>query len=323
MLLAGLPGRAFIPLILGFGCNVPAIYATRILTSPLDRLRVGMAVPFMSCSARLPVFTLFAAVFFPKQAALVVFGLYLMGMIAGLLTAWVIGRAAGAGPSSGLMELPPYRLPAIQVVFKQAWARTRSFLEGAGGPILLAVLFVWLLLNLPPGDLAHSYYARAASLLEPVFQPLGIHDWRLLGALIPGMIAKEVVVGTLAVSYLGAESTAALDLVSGLGQIASSFWSSLLATLGAVPALFGLPQLAPPTAGYASGLQASLRTAMTPAASLAYLTFILLYTPCVATIAAIRQEFGRRWAALAVAYGLLLAWLVAWNVYRLFCFWLG
>ncbi|WP_287417533.1 ferrous iron transport protein B, partial [Oceanithermus sp.] len=136
MLLAGLPGRAFIPLILGFGCNVPAVYSTRILTGRFDRLRVGLAIPFMSCSARLVVFTLFAAVFFPRHAAWVVFGLYLLGMVVGLLTAWLLGRAAGQPASSGLMELPPYRLPTMQVVLKQAWARTRSFLEGAGGPIL-------------------------------------------------------------------------------------------------------------------------------------------------------------------------------------------
>ena len=324
MLLAGLPGRAFIPLILGFGCNVPAIYATRILTSPLDRLRVGMAVPFMSCSARLPVFTLFAAVFFPKLAAIVVFGLYLLGMTVGLLTAWVLGRAAGAGPSSGLMELPPYRLPALQVIFKQAWARTRSFLEGAGGFIALAVIVVWALLNLPPGtDLQNSYYAWLSSGLKPLFASLGVSDWRLLGALIPGMIAKEVVVGTLAVSFLGAEPTAALGFAAGLGQVLSAFWSSLLTTLGAVPALFGLPQLAPPAADAPTALQTALATAVTPAAALAYMAYTLLYTPCIATLAAIRQEFGRRWALVAVVYELLAAWLVAWAVYRLALFWLG
>ncbi len=323
MLLAGLPGRAFIPLILGFGCNVPAIYATRILTSPLDRLRVGLAVPFMSCSARLVVFTLFAAVFFPEHAAWVVFGLYLLGMVIGLLTAWVIGRAAGAGPSSGLMELPPYRLPGLRVVLKQAWARTRSFLEGAGGPILLAVLFVWLLLNLPPGDLASSYYARAAGLLEPLFRPLGVGDWRLLGALLPGLIAKEVVVGTLAVSYLGAGSGAPLGLAQGLGQIATGLLGALAGTLSAIPALLGLPQLAPPSAAAPTALQQALRTALTPAAALAYMAYTLLYTPCVATLTAIRQEFGRRWALIAVVYELAVAWLVAWGVYRLALLWLG
>ncbi|WP_457638017.1 nucleoside recognition domain-containing protein [Oceanithermus sp.] len=221
------------------------------------------------------------------------------------------------------MELPPYRLPTMQVVFKQAWARTRSFLEGAGGPILLAVLFVWLLLNLPPGDLSHSFYARVAGLLEPLFRPLGIEDWRLLGALIPGMIAKEVVVGTLAVSYLGAEPTTALGFAAGVWHIVSAFWSSLLSNLGAVPALFGLPQLTPPAVGYTGGLQVQLRNVMSPAASLSYMAFILLYTPCIATLSAIRQEFGRRWATAAVVYELLAAWVVAWGVYRLALLWLG
>ncbi len=323
MLLAGLPGRAFIPLILGFGCNVPAVYGTRILSGRLDRLRVGLAIPFMSCSARLVVFTLFAAVFFPERAALVVFGLYLLGMAVGLLTAWGLGRAAGQPASTGLMELPPYRLPTFAVILKQAWARTRSFLEGAGGPILLAVLFVWLLLNLPPGHLAESLYARTAGWLAPLFAPLGVEDWRLLGALIPGFVAKEVVVGTLAVSYLGAEPTAALGFVQGLGQILSTFWASVLTTLGAVPALFGLPQLAPPPPDAPTALQAALRASVTPAAALAYMVYVLLYTPCVATVAALKNEFGRFWAAVAVVYELTLAWLVAWGVYRLALLWLG
>lgn len=323
MLLAGLPGRAFIPLILGFGCNVPAVYGTRILSSRLDRLRVGLAIPFMSCSARLVVFTLFAAVFFPRQAVWVVFGLYLLGMAVGLITAWALGRLAGHPSSSGLMELPPYRLPTLRAVLKQAWARTRSFLEGAGGPILLAVLFVWLLLNLPPGNLEGSLYARVAGWLAPVFAPLGISDWRLVGALIPGFVAKEVVVGTLAVSYLGSEPTAALGFLQGMGQILSSFWASLLSTLGAVPALFGLPQLVPPAPDASTALQGALRASIAPAAAAAYMVYVLLYTPCVATVTALKNEFGRFWAALAVAYELVIAWLLAWGVYHLALLWLG
>ncbi len=317
MLLAGLPGRAFIPLILGFGCNVPAVYSTRILNGRLDRLRVAMAVPFMTCSARLVVFTLFAAVFFPKQATWVVFGLYLLGMLIGLLTAWALGRAAGGGSSSGLMELPPYRMPTLRVVVKLAWARTRSFLQGAGGPILLAVLFVWMLLNLPPGaSLQNSYYARAAELMQPLFATLGIHDWRLLGALIPGFVAKEVVVGTLAVSYLGSAPGAALGFVAGLAQIASALWQALLGSLDAIPALLGLPHMASaPAAG--GDLRSALAGSLTQAGALSYLAFLLLYTPCVATLAAIKNEFGKFWAAFAMIYELLVAFGVAWGVYRL------
>ena len=323
MLLAGLPGRAFIPLILGFGCNVPAIYSTRILNNQLDRLRVALAVPFMSCSARLTVFVLFAAVFFPAQASLVVFGLYLLGMVIGLLTAWLVGRAAGAGASSGLMELPPYRMPTLKVIFKQAWARTRSFLTGAGGFITLAVVFVWALLNLPPGTtMEGSYYARAAGLLSPLFAPLGIADWRLLGALIPGFVAKEIVVGTLAVSYLGAAPTQAIGLVQGLQQLLASFWAALLATLQALPAFFGLPQFSAAAAA-PTALQSALQSALTPAAALAYMAYTLLYTPCAATVAAIRNEFGRHQAAIAVVYELIVAWLVAWGVFHLARLWLA
>jgi len=308
----GLPGRAFIPLLLGFGCNVPAIYATRTLASFSDRLRVALAIPFMACSARLTVFTLFAAVFFPKYGSWVVFGLYLLGLVVGLGTAVLVrGLTRADGDRTGLMELPPYRLPGPRVVLRQAWNRTASFVKGAGGPIMGAVLVVWLLLAVPPGNPEQSLYARASKLLLVTLQPLGIDDWRLAGALIPGFIAKEVVIGTLGVSYLGAEPLTPLTFGQGLQTLGGALREAVLATLAAVPQLVGLPSPHLPPVEAPSGLPAALAGTVTPAGALAYLVLVQLYTPCVATVAAIRQEFGRRWAAFSLIYMLVVAYLLA------------
>ena len=314
---AGLPGRAFIPLILGFGCNVPAIYATRTLEAFADRLRTALAIPFMACSARLPVFALFAAVFFPKRAALVVFGLYLAGLVLGLLTAWLVGRIARAEPSSGVMELPPYRWPPFRVLLAQARVRTMDFVRGATGPILLAMVLIWALLHLPPGPFEASLYARFAKALAPLFAPLGFSDWRLVGALVPGFIAKEVVVGTLGVSFLGAEPSAALDLLTGARELVAAFLAALKASLAALFALVGLPGPLAVPEGPPPALASALAGAVSPKGALGYLVFVLLYTPCVATLVALRRELGRRWAAFSVLYQLSVAYLAALLLARL------
>lgn len=226
---AGLPGKAFIPLVLGFGCNVPAVYATQALAHPLDRLRVALAIPFLACGARLPVFTLFAFAFFPQNAPLVVLGLYLLGLGVGLATALLLGRVLGAGPGEGAMELPPYRFPPWRLLLRLSLARTASFVRGAGGPILVAVLLVWVLMNLPLGGT--TPYAFLAQALTPLFAPLGVGDWRLVGALIPGFVAKEVVVGALGVSFLGPEGVGPLGLAEGLRTLAQGLETALLGTL--------------------------------------------------------------------------------------------
>ena len=313
----GLSGRAFIPLVLGFGCNVPAIYATRTLESFGDRLKTALAIPFMACSARLPVFALFAAVFFPERATYVVFGLYLLGLFLGLFTAWLVGKLTKSEPASGVMELPPYRWPPLRVLFAQARVRTLDFVKGATGPILIAMVLIWALLHLPPGPLEESLYARVARALSPLFEPLGFSDWRLVGALIPGFVAKEVVVGALAVSF-GTETTSAgIGLLAGLQDLAHAFFEAIQETFGALLGLFGLPRLGLAAGGHAPALAASLGQALTPRGALGYLVFVLLYTPCVATLAALRQELGRRWAAFSLAYQLALAYLAALLVPRI------
>lgn len=317
MKLVGLPGRSLIPLLLGFGCNVPAIYSTRILPNLGDRLRVALAIPFMACSARLTVFVLFAAIFFPKTAAYVVLGLYLLGLCLGLLTALVMRRFVPQDTDrTGVMEMPPYRFPSWRSTFRQAWLRTHSFLRDAAGPILGAVLLVWFLHQVPAGKPENSLYAGVSRALTVPLAPLGINDWRLAGALMPGFIAKEVVVGTLGVSFLGEEPVPACGLWEGLQQLGFGLGTALKETALAVPKLVGVPRAELPPDESPTGLSAAIGRACDSAGALAYLVFLLLYTPCVATVAAVRSEFGNRWAIFSVVWQISGAWLAAWIVYQ-------
>lgn len=313
----GLPGRSLIPILLGFGCNVPAVYSTRILPNLGDRLRVALAIPFMACSARLTVFVLFAAIFFPKTAPYVVLGLYLLGLLLGLLTALLTRRFVPQDSDrTGIMEMPPYRFPSWRATVRQAWLRTSSFLRDAAGPIAGAVLLVWFLHQVPAGKPENSLYAGVSRALTVPLAPMGIHDWRLAGALMPGFIAKEVVVGTLGVSFLGEEPVAPCGFGDGMKQLAEGMGIALKETALAVPKLFGVPSAELPADESPSGLSAAIARASDSAGALAYLVFLLLYTPCVATVAAVRSEFGNRWALFSVVWQISVAWIAGWITYQ-------
>ncbi len=205
MHLLGLHGKSFIPMLLGFGCSVPAMGATRILNRPRDRMITLLTIPFMSCSARLPVFALFAGTFFGARGGTVVFSLYVLGIVAAILTAKVLGSSLFRGEHSALvMELPPYRLPTLSGVFRQAWERSASFLSKAGTFILAAVVAIWALANLPVGveyASAESYAGRLGGILAPLLAPAGFGSWQAAAALLFGFLAKEVVVGTFGALY--------------------------------------------------------------------------------------------------------------------------
>lgn len=325
----GLDGRAFIPLILGFGCNVPAVSATRTLEKRSDRVLVSMVLPFMSCSARLPVYVIFAAALFPRWGSWVVWGMYLLGMLMAMLFAWILRRTALPAEGTGvLLELPPYRFPAWRVLWKHGWRRTASFARRARTTVMATVALVWLLLSLPAvtgGKFAEvnpkdSFFGVTAQAVTPIFEPLGFGNWQAVGALVPGFVAKEVVVGTLGQIYLGeeADATAHLSLTEGLTQAASATWDAVKTSVAALPTVVALPQLGADTAAEEkSPLAAALAQAFTPASGLSYLVFVLLYTPCIVTVGAIAQEHGRRIAWGTVAYQLAAAWVMALLVYRL------
>jgi ferrous iron transport protein B len=307
----GLPGRAVLPMVLSIGCTVPAIQATRTLEERGDRLRVALALPSISCSARLPVFLLLAAAFVPGHAAVVVTVLYLLGFAVAIGSALLFRQLLRTPEGTGAMELPSYRRPPASLVLRLAWARTRAFLRSAGGPILLAVVAVWALLEvqLPGGA---SLFETVARGLAPLFAPLGLGDWRVVGALIPGAVAKEVVVGSLALALLGGAAVEPLGLTAGLGMLGSGLLDAVTGTLtalwgfggGGAEAVDGL-------------LSERLHGVLTTGGALALMVFTLLYVPCVATLSTLRSAFGARWALFSVAYQLMVAYVAAWAVFSL------
>ena len=274
----GRSGRSFVPMLIGFGCTVPAIMATRTVSSDRDRKMTILLTPYMSCSAKIPIYAVFSAAFFPKHAALVMIGLYVTGILLGILLALVLkGPAFRGQPVPFVMELPNYRMPSAKSVGLLLWEKARDFLERAFTVIFLATIIIWFLqtfdakLNVVT-DSADSLLAMVGQFIAGIFRPLGFNDWRVATALISGFTAKEAVVSTLAV-LLGT-NTAALGSVLG--------------------------------------------TLFTPLSALSFLVFTLLYTPCIAAVATIRRELGSVWKMLGVVVLQCgVAWLAAMLVYRI------
>jgi len=331
----GLQGRSFLPLLVGFGCSVPAIYATRTLTNTRDRILTGLLVPFMSCGARLPVYILFAAIFFPGAAGLVILGLYVLGIVIAIGVGFLLQRTIlpSAAAMGLVMELPPYRLPNARSIRYHVWLRTRAFLEHAASLILITTLAIWLLSAIPARgqgtfadtEPADSVFGRLSAAVSPALGPLGFGSWQSSGALISGLVAKEVVVSTLAQTY-GAElptaETGATTFAQDLLEIATSFGQAVVDTIRAIPGLFGLDLSGEAAAGDGA-LAGSIRTGFevsssghATAAGLAFMVFVLLYTPCMAAIAAERHELGGRWAWASLVGQLLIAWVIAFVVFR-------
>lgn len=289
----GVHGKSFIPLVMGFGCNVPAIMACRTIESRSSRLITIMILPFMSCSARLPIYMLMAGTFFAARAGLVMTGLYVAGILFAVLTARLMRRHIfPVDETPFVMELPPYRIPTARATVSHMWDKCAQYLRKMGGMILVASVAVWFLSyyprteHLPADSLDHyenSYLGRLGRGCEPVFEPLGL-DWKASAALLTGVPAKEIVVSTLGVLY----NADTADRETTGGEEPSSL-SSRIAASGD----------------------------FTTASALAFLIFILLYFPCIATVTAIGSEAGWHWAAGAVVYDTALAWLAAWGVYHL------
>lgn len=297
MRLIGLPGRAFLPLVVGFGCNVPAISATRSLPSAPQRILTALLVPFTSCSARLTVYVLLATTFFPDRAGLVVFTMYvvsiLLVVLVGLGLRSTLWRTMGGEPL--MIDLPPYQRPTLRVVGMVSWLRVKGFLQTAGGIIVAAVTVVWLLQAIPVrGDAAFaevppsdSLYAATAQTVSPVFAPAGFGEWQTTGALVVGFVAKEAVVSSWAQTY--ATSDPATAAAGEEGRLAANLHRSFERSSGGHP----LP------------------------AVWAFLVFILAYTPCVATLAAQRQEVGTKWTAVGIGVQLSVAWVLAVTVFQI------
>lgn len=292
----GLHGKSFIPMLTGFGCNVPAIMATRTIEDHKSRLITMLVIPFMSCSARIPVYVILAGAFFPKHAALVLFGLYLLGILLALLSAWMLSRIyKREQESSFVMEIPPYRLPAWKGILRHTWEKGRQYLHKMGGIILVASIIVWALgyFPRPEQELSdieqqeQSYMGQIGHALEPVIRPLG-YDWRMGVGIMAGVGAKELMISTLGVLYQVPEEENSAETVA---------------------------------AASSTRLAQVLAASITPQAALSYMVFALLYFPCLATIAAIAGESGHwKWAFFTMFYTTALAYIVAFIVYRI-AFW--
>ena len=309
----GLHGKSFIPMIMGFGCNVPAIMATRTIESRSSRLITILIIPFMSCSARLPIYILLTGTFFPGHAGLVMTGLYLLGIVMAVVTARLMRRFFYPEDETPfVMELPPYRMPTWKTTLSHMWDKCAQYLRKMGGMILIASIIVWFLSYYPREDAGrttvtnyeHSYLGRIGKACEPVFTPLGL-NWKSGVALLSGISAKEIVVSTLGVLYAGSDAAAApADRADAAGEEA-------VAPADPQPA-----QSVETTAERTLGERLLASGDFTTASALGLLAFILLYVPCIATVAAIGSEAGWRWAVAAVVYNTVVAWIVAWVVYH-------
>lgn len=324
MRVVGLHGKSFIPMILGFGCAVPAIYATRTIASRRDRVLTALLVPLMSCSARLPVYVVFGLAFFGARAGTVIWAMYALGILIAMLVGMVFTRTILKPDASSafVLELPPYRQPALKSVLIHMWENTREFVRKAGTTILLASMVMWLMLNLPWGvaEQRDSYFGRVSAVISPVFAPLGFGNWETGGALVTGFMAKEIVVSTMNVIYLGGEEAQPLvsttfseDLLGiGSGFIDACIRSGRI-LLSIIP---GVNLIGEETPGEDTALSVALRERFTPLSAVSLLVFVLLYVPCIATLGAIKHEFGTSWAVTSAVYQTLVAWLVAFVIYQ-------
>ena len=295
----GLHGRSFIPMLLGFGCSLPAIMATRSIEDEKDRLATMLAVPFMSCGARLPIYVLFIGAFFPEhQAGNVLFIIYLVGIAVGIAMAWFLRRFLLKGPTAPfVMELPPYRIPTMKAMLIHVWERGYLYLQKAGTVILAGCVIMWILSHLPwqsprienpnweTTRLERSYAGKLGKAIMPVFHPAGLYDWRLGVGFVGGFFAKEIVVSTLGTLY-------------AVGEGGGEKNPSLRSALQNVRKADGSPLY-------------------TPLSALAAMIFFLLYLPCISTVAIIRRESNSwRWPAFAVVHTIVTAWVVAVLVFQ-------
>jgi ferrous iron transport protein B len=273
----GLNGKAFIPMIIGFGCNVPGIMAARTIEQPKERLLTILLTPLMSCSARLSVYSLFVGTFFESNQAIIVLSLYVMGVVIALVLAKIFSSSLAKGEESMfVVELPPYRIPQWRTLSRSTWEKGKGFVRKAGTFIFGGSVVIWLLSytgingwNVPMNE---SFLQNIGSLLSPLLEPLGFGNWQAGAALLTGFLAKEVVVSTMSIIYAAPDMT---------------------------------------------GLQGVLTQFFTPLQAYSFMVFILLYVPCLATVAVIRKETGSaKWTWFSVGYALVIAYFVSFVFYR-------
>ena len=330
----GLPGKAFVPMIVGFGCSIPAIMATRILSKENERIVAGMMAPFMSCGARLPVYALFAAAFFPENSSLLVFGLYIIGILAAIGTGYLLRHTMMPKEQSAhIMELTPYEFPHLKAVCSRVVKRTKSFLTGSSKIIIIVVTVISFVNSIGVdgsfgnSDKESSVLSALSQKVTPIFEPMGIQEdnWPATVGLVTGLFAKEVVVGTLNSLYspsVDSEDSGAPNLMDSYSEALQSIWDGFGGIAVTDPLGMNVDYAAD-MQGTADELEIEVSTIHqismafgSQIAAFSYLLFILLYTPCVAAVGALKNEFGTKWALFSSAWTLYLAYAVATIVYQ-------
>lgn len=323
----GLHGKSFIPMIMGFGCNVPAIMATRTIESRKSRLLTILVIPFMSCSGRLPVYILLTAAFFPHHAGLVLLGLYVLGIALAVISARGLSHFIKDDDLPFVMELPPYRIPTAKAVFRHTWEKCKEYLSKIGGVILVCSIAIWFLSYFPNHDKystaeeqqENSFLGYLGKAVEPALAPLGF-DWKMDIGILSGIGAKELIVSTLGIMYseddAAGSATAQADIQEGDSEGTQEADSESTQEAESEGTQEAVSADAPENTSH---LQKALQKHTTPAGALAYLVFILLYLPCIATFFAIRHEAGSwKWAFLSAGVTLATAWLLSFATFRLF-----
>ncbi|KJG21822.1 iron transporter FeoB [Photobacterium iliopiscarium] len=330
----GLPGKAFVPLVLGFGCNVPAIMATRTLEQERERKLAAAMAPFMSCGARLPVYALFAAAFFPDNGQNVVFALYILGIVAAVMTGLILRNTLYPGASdSFIMEMPNYELPTIRNVVIKTWQKLKRFVFGAGKTIVVVVTILSFFNSLGTDgsfgneDTSKSVLSHAAQVVTPVLEPIGVKadNWPATVGIITGIFAKEAVVGTLNSLYAPAldGDSEEYDLVGSLKEAVASIGDNLSALSFSDPLGIEVGSLENQTAvaeeqGVDQSVYGNIQSRfVSGAAAMSYLIFILLYTPCAAAMGAYVREFGKKFAGFIAGWTMLLAYTFASLFYQI------
>ena len=309
----GLHGKSFIPMIMGFGCNVPAVMATRTIENRKSRLITMLIIPLMSCAGRMPVYILIAGAFFPKNAGLVLLGLYALGILLAIMAAKIMSAFFKEDDLPFVMELPPYRIPTAKSILRHTWEKGRQYLQKMSGIILVCSMIIWFLGYFPNHNAyesvkeqqEHSFIGYIGKSMEPVLKPLGF-DWRMGVGIVSGVAAKELVVSTLGVMYADDEPVAVASGSMSDDKVGESESSDDSLSAGVSEALAE------------TRLQRALVKSVTPAGALAYMVFILLYFPCIATFVAIKQEGGGwKWAILTAVYTIILAWVAAFITFNI------
>jgi ferrous iron transport protein B len=328
MHMVGLHGKSFIPMLLGFGCNVPAIYATRTLENPKDKALTALLIPLTSCGARLPVYVVFIGAFFTANAGTVLWSLYVLGIALALLAGMIFKRTLFKEPAPMfVMELPPFRMPSMRSLLIHTWEKGKHFLIKAGTYILAVSVIVWFMLNMPWGveNKKDSYMGQIGQVIAPALQPLGFGTWEAGSSLMVGLVAKEIVVGTMGEIYAQKEEPEDKNERLSVGEellgIAKSFGTAVKEAGGNVISTVGIATISAGESEEKTAermpLREELHKQFTPLTAYSFIVFVLLYMPCAVVAVAMRQEFGTwKWYGIAFAYQMVLAWSVAFIIYQ-------